>query len=115
METIPKIGKEIADFWLDLILDQYEKEGGMGINDSVKMNLYLISQEVNNGYDTYDSAVVAAVSEEAARSIHPGKKDWDGKAEQYGTWCAKENVSVRLIGTAADDVTGVIFAWFNAG
>jgi len=80
-----------------------------------KMNLYLISQDVNNGYDTYDSAVVSAVSEDAARSIHPGEHDWDGKAEMYGPWCAKENVTVRLIGTAADDVSGVVCASFNAG
>lgn len=33
------------------------------------MNLYLISQDVNNDYDTYDSAVVAAESEEEARGI----------------------------------------------
>ena len=36
------------------------------------MNLYLISQNRNNGYDTYDSAVVAAESEEKARMIRPG-------------------------------------------
>ena len=35
------------------------------------MNLYLISQSVNNEYDTYDSAVVAAESEEDATKIHP--------------------------------------------
>jgi hypothetical protein len=79
-----------------------------------KMNLYLISQEVNNADDTYDSAVVAAVSEYAARSIHPSEKDWYGKAEMH-SWCAKENVIVRLIGTAADDVSGVICASFQAG
>lgn len=74
------------------------------------MHLYLISQQTNNGYDTYDSAVVAAESEEAARSIHPGNSQWD-----EGTWCAKEDVAVRLIGTAADDVSGVLCASFNAG
>jgi hypothetical protein len=35
------------------------------------MNLYLISQNVNNDYDTYDAAVVAANSEDEARLIHP--------------------------------------------
>jgi len=79
------------------------------------MNLYLISQKVNNGYDTYDSAVVAAESEDAARSIHPSGSDWDGESQMYGTWCAKENVTVRLIGTAADGVSGVICASFRAG
>ena len=79
------------------------------------MNLYLISQDVISGYNAYDSAVVAAVSEDAARSIHPGEYAWDGKATMYGTWCAKEDVTVRLIGTAADNVSGVVCASFCAG
>ena len=33
------------------------------------MNIYLISQETNKGYDTYDSAVVFAESEEEAMQI----------------------------------------------
>jgi len=73
------------------------------------MKLYLISQKVNNGYDTYDSAVVAAESEEAARSMRPSESGWDG------AWCAKEDVTVRLIGTAADGVSGVVCASFNEG
>lgn len=48
------------------------------------LNLYLISQTVNNGYDTYDSAVVAAASEEEARLIYPdnwgmGQNKWKNK------------------------------------
>ena len=35
------------------------------------MKLWLISQTENEGYDTYDSAVVAAETENAARLIHP--------------------------------------------
>lgn len=35
------------------------------------MKLYLLSQEVVTGYDTYESMVVAALSEEDARTIHP--------------------------------------------
>jgi len=31
------------------------------------MKLWIISQSVNRGYDTYDSAVVAAETEEEAR------------------------------------------------
>lgn len=80
------------------------------------MNMYLISQSVNNGYDTYDSAVVVAESEEAARSIHPGGySNWDGEAKNYNTWCAKDYVNVQLIGTAAENVSGIICASFNAG
>lgn len=35
------------------------------------MNLYRISQEENQKYDTYDSAVVAADSSDIAKLIHP--------------------------------------------
>ena len=35
------------------------------------MKLFLIHQDRLNGYDTYDSAVVAAESESDARSVHP--------------------------------------------
>ena len=35
------------------------------------MNLYLISQNHNNDYDTYDSAVVVAESAESAKRMHP--------------------------------------------
>lgn len=35
------------------------------------MKIYKISQNVNNEYDTYDSAVVYAESEEEAKQIHP--------------------------------------------
>jgi hypothetical protein len=79
------------------------------------MNLYLISQTANEGWDTYDGAVVAAESEEAARStrpssypLRPGEKD--------DTWTDPENVSVVLIGVAVEGTkSGVICASFNAG
>ncbi len=38
------------------------------------MNLYLISQNVNGDYDTYDSAVVAAPNEHYAKHMHPDGK-----------------------------------------
>lgn len=81
------------------------------------MNLYVISQPEEAGYDEYEFAVVAAESEEAARSIHPDSfiKNWDGKRTIYGTWCAKEEVVVKHIGTAIDAVPGVICASFLHG
>lgn len=39
------------------------------------MNLYLIEQTVNSGWDTYSSAVVLAESGDAARRIHPAADD----------------------------------------
>ena len=80
------------------------------------MNLYLISQTENNWYDTYDSAVVCAETEEEARMIHPRKKDWDGKEKNWGTWCDAEHVKVELIGEAAPvSLCAVICASFNVG
>ena len=36
-----------------------------------RLNLYRISQSVNEGYDTYSDAIVAAHDEEEARHINP--------------------------------------------
>lgn len=79
------------------------------------MNLYLISQSENDDYDTYDSVVVAAATEDAARQINPDGKDrWGYK---YSGWCkSPDAVSVKLLGIAASDIQpGVILASFNAG
>lgn len=72
------------------------------------MNMYKISQEVNNEYDTYDSAVVSARNEEEARHMQPSV---------YGTgWCEPQHVTVELIGTAKRGTqAGLILASFNAG
>ena len=81
------------------------------------MNLYLISQSVNNDYDTYDSAVVCAPTESAARTIHPeghvvvaiAPPNWDA-------WCGLLDVEVELIGKAHEgSEQGVVCASFNAG
>jgi hypothetical protein len=86
------------------------------------MNLYLISQNENTDYDTFDSAVVAAPDEETARNIHPyyfeGLINWkEKKNEQYKSWAySKEAVKVVLIGKAiSGTLQGVICASFNAG
>ena len=69
--------------------------------------LYKIWQEVNDDYDTYDSAVVCAESEEEARNTDLGTK--------Y-SWASPEYVKVEEIGIAKDDVKkGIIVASYNAG
>jgi hypothetical protein len=85
------------------------------------MNLYLISQTVNRNYDTFDSAVVAAPSEEIARNTIPAF-DRGGKATAMHImhiddfWCAPENVKVELIGAAVKGTRrGTICSSFNAG
>lgn len=80
------------------------------------MKLWRISQDVNNDYDTFDSAVVAAETEAEARLIHPGDYEWDGKAEEYSSWASAEKVKVSYVGIAKKGTKrGVICASFNAG
>ena len=81
------------------------------------MKLYRIWQEVNNDYDTYDSAVVAALDEEDARSINPESIRFDDyELMDSSSWTERENVKVEYIGEAADNIErSVICASFNAG
>lgn len=96
------------------------------------MNIYLIFQNVNTGYDTYDSAVVVAEDQEQARRINPGQfhvwsneqDSWmfeysDGrpaKKNEDSTWTRPENVKVQYLGEAANKIKGrIICASFNAG
>lgn len=76
------------------------------------MKLYLISQGHNQGYDTYDSAVVAAESEEDAKLIRPG----GGPRSGYDGWCDPEYVECVYLGEAKEgSESGVICASYNAG
>ncbi len=82
------------------------------------MKLWLISQGANTAYDSYDSAVVAAETEAAARLTHPSKyhNPWNGEDEKYSGWTHANNVEVKCIGEAADSINaGIICASFNAG
>ena len=93
------------------------------------MKLFLISQNVNRGYDTYDSAVVAATDEEAARRIHPGDEsyiysegrwyyiDFSGTLQKAYTpdWApSPKDVQVKYLGVTNREV-GIVLASFNAG
>lgn len=76
------------------------------------MNLYLISQDTNSDWDTYDSAIVAADNVAEARRTHPGGEESDYE----GSWASFEDIRVRLIGEAAPRIEkGVVCASFNAG
>jgi hypothetical protein len=77
------------------------------------MNLYLLSQTENRGYDTFDSCVVCAPNEEQAKTIHPrGDLNYvSGRG-----WASPDNVTATLIGVADPSVkAGVVIASFNAG
>lgn len=75
------------------------------------MNLYLIRQEINNGYETYDSAVVVAESTEDAAQIDPSGN------EAGGSWVRADAVIVEKIGVAIEGLEAgrIIFASFRAG
>ena len=93
------------------------------------MNIYLVSQNKNNGYDTYDSFVCYVETEYEARVMSPSehymwKNDtWnfvylDGsyKSSVNRAWCHPNFVEVKLIGNTNEEVdSGVILASFNAG
>jgi hypothetical protein len=82
------------------------------------MKLWLISQAVNEGYDTYDSAVVAAETEADARQIHPSLSLDDGSGVPSPTWgwAPPDAVEAKYLGEAKDGTPkGVICASFNAG
>ena len=85
------------------------------------MKLYLITQDEAHGWDTFDSAVVIAESEEAARATHPYGDifpDWPKSFNPY--WASDpKNVAVRYLGEFTgeplDDGVNVVCASFNAG
>jgi hypothetical protein len=116
------------DNWMDLLRDHGDEQ----VNEvhkpterSQKMNIYKLSQSENRDYDTFDSMVVMAESEEAARQIHPEESylnNSDNRDEmwksEWSAWASKPSeVTVELVGqTLADDeVEGILLASFNAG
>jgi len=89
------------------------------------MNIYLISQDVNKGYDTFDKAIVAANNENEAKLIHPDgvSANWkdenfsdDDNVEWIWAWTKPKNVKIELLGVTTKEIkSGVILASYNAG
>ena len=92
------------------------------------MKLWRISQNKNNDYDTYDSAVVVANSEEEAKTIHPSlavPKRWINGKWHYATgseigftcedWANPNHNTAEELGLALDPTPRVICSSFNAG
>lgn len=76
------------------------------------MNIYLLEQNDRTGWDTYDSCVVNAYTEENARKIRPASHT------DYSSWpLDTTNVKVTLIGKALKTINkeGVVLSSFNAG
>lgn len=82
--------------------------------------LYLLTQNDNKGYDTYDSMIVCARKLEDAIRYHPSKyQNMLRKGDEWSDYCwanRPENVVVTFIGLARSNVKlGVVLASFNAG
>lgn len=77
------------------------------------MKLYLISRIGTTRWDEYDSAVVAAESEEDAKNIHPDRCSAVGESE-FDTWVPTDKIDVKYLGET-EEKRGVICASFNAG
>lgn len=78
------------------------------------MKLWMLKQTDNTGYDTFDSAIVAAEDSDSARKIHPSEHGWDTWTNSWAiSW---EKVTATYIGEAAVGIeAGVILGSFNAG
>ena len=76
------------------------------------MKLYLLSQDVNDDYDTYDSCVVCAKSKEDAVTILPCLLE----SRITDEWAEPKDITCKEIGKANNrEKRGVIIASFNAG
>jgi hypothetical protein len=91
----------------------------------MKLYLFLLMQDIEHGYDTYDSCVVVAETAEQAKNIHPdgtlyGAPDsgWSRGFFNSRTWAHRpEQVNAILIGEADPSLKAneVVIASFNAG
>ena len=95
------------------------------------LGLYLLTQNTNRNYDTFDSCVVAAESVEDAKRVHPYGEEYEyresaGEWGRWGhsgywlddrTWAKPENVTATRIGVADPSIKAgtVVLASFNAG
>lgn len=95
------------------------------------MNIYKLSQTINDDCNTYDSCIVIAENEEEAIKIHPnGRQNWDARGRELENsyfiyenfdiddWAEMEDIKVELIGIAdesLDTEIKVVCASFNAG
>ncbi len=79
------------------------------------MYLYLLTQNENKKYDTYDSCVVCARSEKEAKMIDPTGNEFK-ENNRHSCWAyTKEGIQCELIGILLTDVPKVVIASYNAG
>jgi hypothetical protein len=79
--------------------------------------LYLLTQDENNGYDTFDSVVVCAESAVQAMEMTPDTSHPWGRDGFDSSWANhKEKVNYTYLGVACPSLKpGIILASFNAG
>ena len=82
------------------------------------MKIFKIYQNINRGYETFDSAVVIADSAEEAQKIHPAGAEFS----DYDGWVARPDLVQiiylgKVVGLPDDDIYpgAIICASFNAG
>lgn len=85
-----------------------ESKFGYQKTNNTNMLFLLVSDVI--GYDTYDSMVVVAASEEEARQIVPSEY-----ALESGAWSYPNNLKVECIGYTNIKCGTIIIASFNAG
>jgi len=83
------------------------------------MKIYRIWQKVNNDYDTFDSAVVCAESEDEAKKMQPSFGSYEEcleTADGFSSWCGLKDVQVEYLGEAKEGLSkSLICGSFNAG
>ena len=81
--------------------------------------LWLIEQDEQGGYDTFDSAVVIASSSEEAAKIHPSTYTKEDEWPENGTWSSSPSgVTVTRLGPCTNlafKEGGVVCSSCNAG
>lgn len=83
------------------------------------MNIYLVESGLFN-YDTYDSFVCIAESEDEARNLDPngnGVFNWEKESQNlYSSWVSSPDaLKVTCLGTSNEEKARIILASFNAG
>jgi hypothetical protein len=80
-------------------------------------SLWLLTQSKENGYDTYDSCVVVALTITEARNINPDG-EWKSERKRWTAWAHKPTqVTVEYLGKASNALEAgtIVCSSFNAG
>jgi hypothetical protein len=81
------------------------------------MKLFLITQEENKDWDTYQGAIVCADDDVEARNMNPSSGEPMDWSDRRYDWCSTpEAVTVKYIGEPAAGLEkGVILSDYKAG